>query len=78
MYTLTGRNKTCFLKNSLPVKNHLIGSLESVYFYLTMNDLFTFTGFSGDDPELVGFNGYYDGYSLPIPRNASLGLRFKF
>jgi hypothetical protein len=40
--------------------------------------LFTITGFSGNDPELVGFNGNYDGYSMPIPRSASLGLRFKF
>ena len=32
----------------------------------------------GNDPELVGFNGNYDGYSMPIPRSASLGLRFKF
>ena len=31
-----------------------------------------------NDPELVGFNGNYDGYSMPIPRSASLGLRFKF
>ena len=51
---------------------------ESLYFYLTANNLFTITGFSGNDPELVGFNGNYDGYSMPIPRSASLGLRFKF
>lgn len=61
---------------TLPLKGDRI--VKSLYFYLTANNLFTITDFSGDDPELVGFNGYYDGCSMAIPRSASLGLRFKF
>lgn len=61
---------------TLPLKGERI--VKSLYFYLTANNLFTITGFSGDDPELVSFNGYYDGCSMAIPRSASLGLRFKF
>lgn len=52
--------------------------IESLYFYLTANNLFTVTSFSGEDPELVNFNGYYDGYMMPLPRSLSAGLRFKF
>lgn len=70
------RNVT--LGYTLPLKGEKRRIVKSLYFYLTANNLFTITGFSGDDPELVGFNGYYDGCSMPIPRSASLGLRFKF
>lgn len=69
------RNVT--LGYTLPLKREN-RSIESLYFFLTANNLFTITGFSGHDPELVGFNGYYDGYSIPIPRMTSLGLRFNF
>ncbi|WP_317174686.1 SusC/RagA family TonB-linked outer membrane protein [Dysgonomonas sp. GY75] len=68
------RNVT--LGYTLPLKKKQ--SLESLYFYLTANNIFTVTDFSGNDPELVGFSGYYDGYSIPIPRSLSLGLRFNF
>lgn len=70
------RNVT--LGYTFPLKKKNNKSMESIYFYLTANNLFTITDFSGNDPELVGFNGYYDGYSIAIPRSASLGLRFKF
>lgn len=60
------------------VKSGINTPIESIYFYLTMNNLFTITNFSGQDPELVGFNGYYDGHSIAIPRTASVGLRFNF
>lgn len=63
---------------TLPLKSTSYRSLESIYFYLSMNNLFTITNFSGYDPELVGFNGYYDSYSITIPRTALLGLRFEF
>lgn len=61
-----------------PLKRRSARSLESIYFYLTVNNLFTITDFSGYDPELVSFDGYYNGYSIPIPRTASLGLRLNF
>ena len=70
------RNVT--LGYTLPLKGEKNLIVKSLYFYLPANNLFTITGFSGNDPELVGFNGNYDGYSMPIPRSASLGLRFKF
>ena len=52
-------------------------SENNAYLYLTANNLWTWTNFSGDDPELVDFNGYYTGYSLPIPRSIVLGFRLK-
>ena len=70
------RNVT--LGYTLPLKGKGNQLIKSLYFYLTANNLFTITGFSGDDPELVGFNGYYDGCSMPISRSALVGLRFKF
>lgn len=70
------RNVT--LGYTLPLKKKENQLIQSLYFYLTASNLFTITGFSGDDPELVGFNGSYDGYSMPIPRSMSVGLRFKF
>ncbi len=55
--------------------NNGISQLKKAYIYLNGNNLLTLTDFSGKDPELVGFNGYYDGRSLPIPRIISLGLK---
>lgn len=70
------RNVT--LGYTLPLKGKGNQLIKSLYFYLTANNLFTITSFSGDDPELVGFDGYYGGSSMPIPRSASVGLRFQF
>ncbi|MDR3220170.1 MAG: SusC/RagA family TonB-linked outer membrane protein [Dysgonamonadaceae bacterium] len=70
------RNVT--LGYTLSLKKVKDRTLESLYFYFTANNLFTVSGFTGDDPELVNFNGAYDGYSLPIPRSVSMGVRFKF
>jgi len=43
--------------------------------YATATNLFTITQFKGDDPELVNYNGIYDGYGLPIPRAVILGFK---
>jgi TonB-linked SusC/RagA family outer membrane protein len=51
---------------------------QNLYIYMTANDLFTLTGFSGDDPELVDFDGYYRGYGHPLLRSVILGLKFNF
>jgi TonB-linked SusC/RagA family outer membrane protein len=48
---------------------------NNAYLYFVANNLLTFTDFSGDDPELVNFNGYYTGYSLPIPRSFVMGFK---
>lgn len=51
---------------------------NNIYFYISGNNLFTLTGFSGDDPELIDFDGYYRGYGLSIPRSFTVGVRCKF
>ncbi|MDR1716083.1 MAG: SusC/RagA family TonB-linked outer membrane protein [Prevotella sp.] len=53
-------------------------ALESIYFYVTANNLFSITDFSGDDPELVDFDGYYRGYGQALSRSVILGLKFNF
>lgn len=57
---------------SVPTAKH------SVYVYVSGNNLFTVTNFSGDDPELVDFDGYYRGYGMGIPRSVTLGVRCSF
>lgn len=52
--------------------------LNDIYFYVTGNNLFTLTGFSGDDPELVDVDGYYRGYGQPLSRSVILGVKFNF
>ena len=63
-YDLT---KASFLNN--------IKTLRRTYIYATVNNLYTFTNFSGSDPELVNFNGYYDGYGLPLTPTYSIGFK---
>ena len=52
--------------------------MHGLYVYLVANNIWTLTSFSGGDPELVGFNGYFTGYSQPIPFSMAMGLRLKF
>ena len=52
--------------------------LKDIYFYVTGNNLLTFTGFSGDDPELVEMDGYYRGYGQPLSRSVIVGLKLNF
>lgn len=47
------------------------------YFYLAASNLLTFTQFSGSDPELVGFNGYYDGVNITIPKTYTFGIKLE-
>jgi TonB-linked SusC/RagA family outer membrane protein len=64
---------------TLPLKKKKDGNApESLYFYLSGANLLSFSNFSAGDPELVNFDGTYDGYSLPIPRSILLGLKFNF
>ncbi|NGM61604.1 SusC/RagA family TonB-linked outer membrane protein [Sphingobacterium sp. SGG-5] len=53
----------------------LAPTVRRAYVYLTANNLFTVTKFSGNDPELVNFNGIYDGYGLPLTKTFTLGLK---
>lgn len=52
--------------------------LTDIYLYVTGSNLFTMTGFSGDDPELVDVDGYYRGYGQPLSRSVILGVKFNF
>ncbi len=47
------------------------------YIYATASNLFTITNFTGTDPELANFNGYYDGTGMPISRVFTLGLKLE-
>ncbi len=56
------------------VSNAKLG-FRRAYLYLTGSNLLTITNFSGKDPELINYNGNYDGTSLPIARTFTLGLK---
>lgn len=43
--------------------------------YATATNLFTITPYTGGDPELVDFNGFDNGYALPLPRTYTIGLK---
>lgn len=55
-----------------------ISSPENLHFYLTANNLLTFTGFKDGDPETAGFYGIYDGYGQKLPLSIMLGIKFNF
>lgn len=75
-YTLPLRQKT--YKGGGKKKEVGKRKLNDIYFYVTGNNLFTLTGFSGDDPELVDVDGYYRGYGQPLSRSVILGVKFNF
>ncbi|HEY6083670.1 MAG TPA: SusC/RagA family TonB-linked outer membrane protein, partial [Chitinophagaceae bacterium] len=43
--------------------------------YVTANNLFTITPYSGRDPEVVYYNGVDDGYGLPISKSYTVGVK---
>ncbi|MHC8949372.1 SusC/RagA family TonB-linked outer membrane protein [Sphingobacterium hungaricum] len=47
----------------------------SLYLYVTANNLFTITPYSGRDPELVNFLGYDNGNSHIIPKTYTIGFK---
>lgn len=54
-----------------------LGKYGDLYVYLSANNLFTVSKYSGRDPELVNYLGYDTGYALPIPRTFALGFKLK-
>jgi hypothetical protein len=46
--------------------------------YVTGTNLLTISPFKGDDPELVNYNGIYNGYGLLNPKSLILGVRIGF
>ncbi len=60
------------MKDLAWVKKAKITSMKA---YITANNLFTVTPYTGRDPELSNYMGYDDGYGIPFPRSFSLGLQ---
>ena len=52
--------------------------LSRLYVYGAVNNVFTFTKYTGQDPELVDYTGYDTGYGQPIPRTYTLGVKVDF
>ncbi|SDD01036.1 SusC/RagA family TonB-linked outer membrane protein [Niabella drilacis] len=60
------------LKDLAWVKKAKITSMKA---YITANNLFTVTPYTGRDPELSNYMGYDDGYGVPFARSFSVGLQ---
>jgi TonB-linked SusC/RagA family outer membrane protein len=50
-------------------------STERLFVYGSVNNVFTITPFTGQDPELVGYDGINTGYGQPIPRTYTVGVK---
>lgn len=61
-------------KNAQLFKNST-DKFKRIYLYVTAMNVWTLTKFSGVDPELVNYNGYYDGANLTIPRTYVVGVK---
>ncbi|MCA5005918.1 SusC/RagA family TonB-linked outer membrane protein [Sphingobacterium bovistauri] len=53
----------------------LIKTVRRAYVYVNANNLLTLTSFSGSDPELINFNGLYDGYGMQLSKSITLGIK---
>ncbi|MBE7177400.1 MAG: SusC/RagA family TonB-linked outer membrane protein [Mucilaginibacter polytrichastri] len=49
--------------------------ISKLYLYATVNNVFTLTKYTGQDPELVNYTGYDTGYGIPLPRTWILGVK---
>lgn len=61
--------------SNLALVKQQVKTIRKAYIYLMANNLLTVTKFSGNDPELINFNGVYDGYGLPLTATYTLGLK---
>jgi hypothetical protein len=52
-------------------------SMRRAYVYVSGMNLLTISKFSGKDPELIDFNGYYTGYGLPLSPMVSVGIKLE-
>ncbi|SES08216.1 SusC/RagA family TonB-linked outer membrane protein [Pedobacter rhizosphaerae] len=62
------------LGNLLKRKNIKINKF---FVYGSVNNVFTVTPYTGQDPELVGYDGLDTGYGQPIPRTYTLGVKME-
>lgn len=51
------------------------GKINGLSIYATATNLFTITPYTGGDPELADFNGFDTGYSLPLSKTYTIGLK---
>ncbi|MET4080949.1 TonB-linked SusC/RagA family outer membrane protein [Pedobacter sp. UYP30] len=58
-----------FKKNKVKISKMMV--------YASANNIFTITKYSGQDPELIGYNGIDGGYGQPIPRTYTLGVKME-
>jgi len=66
-----GYDLTDMLKKNSP-------NVNKFYVYGSVNNVFTLTKYSGQDPELVNYTGYDTGYGMQIPRTFLLGVKMDF
>lgn len=52
--------------------------IEKFYAYGSVNNVFTITKYTGQDPELTDYTGYDTGYGIQIPRTYTLGVKMEF
>ncbi|MFD2597217.1 SusC/RagA family TonB-linked outer membrane protein [Sphingobacterium griseoflavum] len=52
-------------------------SLRKAALFITGTNLLTWTKFSGGDPELIDFDGYYSGYGLPMAPVTTIGVKIE-
>jgi len=66
--------RTVSLGYELPHRN-IARKMKRVYLYVTGTNLFTISGYSGRDPELIEYNGYDTGYGMRLPKSFILGVK---
>lgn len=71
--------KTLTVGYNLPQKWMKTCGIEQVRLFVSGENLWTFTNYSGVDPEIVSINSGIDsGEGYPLPRKFTLGLTVKF
>lgn len=53
-------------------------NVNRFYVYGSVNNVFTLTKYTGQDPELADYTGYDTGYGIQIPRTYTLGVKVDF
>ena len=66
-----GYDLTKIMKKKTPL-------MERFYVYGSVNNVFTLTKYTGQDPELVDYTGYDTGYGMQIPRTYTVGVKMDF
>lgn len=51
--------------------------IKKIFVYGSVNNVFTVTPYTGQDPELVTYDGMDTGYGQPIPRTYTLGVKME-